>query len=157
MVRIEDERFLLAPVSRTFHGRDVFAPVAAYLDAGVAPGEFGPTVERFVLLQRSTPGKLGDAEAVGHILHVDRFGNLITDLHESFLAELLAGSRQQYFRLQVRDHEVRRLVEAYTEGRPGELVALIGSSGYLEISIIQGSAHDIVGIQEGGEFILKVL
>jgi S-adenosylmethionine hydrolase len=157
VVRIEDERFLLAPVSRTFEGRDVFAPVAAYLDAGVAPGEFGPTVEGFVRLQRSTPGKLGAAEAVGHILHVDRFGNLITDLHESFLVELLAGSRQQYFRLQVRDHEVRRLVDAYTEGRPGELVALIGSSGYLEISVNQGSARDTVGIEEGGEFILKVL
>ncbi len=157
VVRIEDERYMLAPVSRTFHGRDVFAPVAAYLDAGVKPAEFGPAVETFVQLPRSTPSKLSDAEAVGHILHVDRFGNLITDLDETFIAELLAGSKRRYFRLLVRDHEVRRLVSSYAEGRPGELVALIGSSGYLEISVNRGSARDIVDIQEGGEFILKVL
>ena len=157
VVRIEDERYLLAPVSRTFHGRDVFAPVAAYLDAGVAPAEFGPVVDDYVRLHLSTPTRLGASEALGHILHIDRFGNLITDLRESFLAELVAGSQQQFFRLQVRDHEVRRLVGSYADGRPGELIALVGSSGYLEISINQGSARDALDITEGGEFILKVL
>jgi S-adenosylmethionine hydrolase len=157
VVRIEDERYLLAPVSRTFHGRDVFAPVAAYLDAGVAPTEFGPVVDEFVRLDRSVPSRLSASEALGHVLHVDRFGNLITDLHESFLAELFTGSRQEFFRLKVRDHEVRRLVGSYAEGRPGELIALVGSSGYLEISINQGSARDALDIDQGGEFILKVL
>jgi S-adenosylmethionine hydrolase len=157
IVRIEEERYMLTPVSRTFHARDVFAPVAAHLDAGVKPDKFGARVEDFVRLARSTPRKLSDAEAVGHILHVDRFGNLITDLHETFLAELLAGARGRYFRLQVRDHEVRRLVGTYAEGRPGELVALVGSSGYLEIAVNRGSARDTVDIHEGGEFILKVL
>ncbi len=156
-IRIEDERYLLAPVSRTFHGRDMFAPVAAYLDAGVAPTEFGPAVDSFVRLRRSTPGKLSGSEAVGHIVHVDGFGNLITDLDEPFLAELLAASRQRYFRLQVRDHEVRRLAGSYAEGQPGELIALIGSSGYLELAINQGNARDTLDIEEGGEFILKVL
>ena len=157
VVRIEEEGYLLTPVSRTFHGRDVFAPVAAHLDAGIAPDRFGPEVERFVTLARSTPSKLSEAEAVGHVLHVDPFGNLITDLHETFLAELLGGARGRYFRLRVRDHEVRRLVGSYAEGRPGELVALVGSSGYLEIAVNRGSARDTVGIEEGGEFILKVL
>ncbi len=156
-IRIEDERYLLAPVSRTFHGRDVFAPVAAYLDAGVAPTEFGPAVDSFVRLRRSTPGKLSRSEAVGHIVHVDRFGNLITDVDEPFLAEMLTASRQQYFRLQVRNHEVRRLVGSYGEGQPGELIALIGSSGYLELAVNQGNARDTLEIEEGGEFILKVL
>lgn len=157
VVRIEDERYLLAPVSRTFHGRDVFAPVAGYLDAGVAPAEFGPVVDDFMRLQPSTPSRLGASEALGHILHIDRFGNLITDLHESFLAELMSATRRQFFRLQVRDHEVRRLVDSYAEGRPGELIALVGSTGFLEISINQGSARDALDITEGGEFILKVL
>ena len=156
-VRIEDERYMRTPVSRTFHGRDVFAPAAAHLDAGVNITKLGPEMERFVELPRSTPSKLSEAEVVGHILHVDRFGNLITDLHETFANELLAKARGQYFRLQVRDHEVHRLVGAYAEGRPGELVALIGSSGYLEIVINRGSARDTVDIGEGGEFILKVL
>ena len=157
VVRIEDEGYMLSPVSRTFHGRDVFAPAAAHLDAGVAVTALGPAAETFVQLTRSTPRRLSDAEVVGHVLHVDRFGNLITDLHETFVTELLAAAPGQYFRLLVRDHEVRRLVGSYAEGRSGELVALIGSSGYLEIAVNRGSARETVDIQEGGEFILKVL
>jgi len=163
VVRIENERYMLAPVSRTFHGRDVFAPVAAYLDAGVAPAEFGPVVgtdgggPSFVQLARSAPSRLSPSEALGHVLHVDRFGNLVTDLHESFLDELIAGAAHGYFRLQVRDHEVQRFVGSYAEGRPGELIALVGSSGYLEIAVNRGSAREAIDIDEGGEFILKVL
>ena len=157
VVRIEDERYMLTPVSRTFHGRDVFAPVAAHLDAGVEPTEFGPETGSFVKLPRSAPSRLSESEVAGHVLHVDRFGNLITDLHETFLTELMAGARGRYFRLLVRDHEVRRLVGSYAEGRTGELVALVGSSGYLEIAVNQGSACQTVDIQEGGEYILKVL
>jgi len=157
VVKIQNEKYLLVPVSATFHGRDLFAPVSAYLSLGVEVGEFGPSLQTITKLKPSVPQKIGDREIVGHILCIDPFGNLITDVTGALMEELLKLSKVGRFRILIRDREIDRIHQTYSQGKENELIALIGSSGHLEISVNRGRATDILGVKEGEQFILKVL
>ena len=123
------------PVSQTFHGRDIFAPVAAHLSKG-EPFEFlGPVVEDRIQL------------ALPHrpvILRVDKFGNLMTNLRPDQLAE--------GFVIRANGTEIRRLLCSYAEAEPGEVFAIAGSSGLIELCVNQNSAAERLNLQRGAEF-----
>lgn len=157
IVKIENEKYLQPPISRTFHGRDVFAPVSAYLSLGVEAQEFGPPLKEIVRLTPSLPRKISDREIVGHVLCVDTFGNLITDVTEAVLEELLNRSKARRIRILIRDQEIVRVRQTYSEGKENELIAVVGSSGHLEISVNRGRAADVLGMGEGGKLILSVV
>lgn len=114
---VTNRRLFLAPVSHTFHGRDVFAPVAARLARGMAPARVGPRVLSIVRLQ----------EKPGRVAWIDRFGNLVTNLEPGPRAIRIRGRRVP-------------VVKTYASSTPGALVAVVGSAGTLEISVVQGSA-----------------
>ena len=156
-VKIENQEYLLAPISETFHGRDVFALVSAYLSLGVEPEEFGTRLKEIVRLTPSVPRRISDREIVGHILCVDPFGNLITDVTAQVIEELFKSSKASRLRILIRDREVVRICHTYSDGKENEVISLIGSSGHLEISINRGRAKDVLGMEEGGKFILKVI
>ncbi len=134
VIRLAEPRYWRHPVSATFHGRDILAPVAGHLSLGVDPRTLGPQVEEWVRceLRRPTlvPGRLA-----GEVMFVDRFGNLITNIPGEALT-MLAEPR----RFQVGDAEVRYQVRAYAEAEPGTPVALVSSNGMLEIAITNGNA-----------------
>jgi len=146
VIHITNERFFRHPVSRTFHGRDVFAPVAAWLARGVPPSEFGPEIADVVRLPIPHVERLGERHWRGQVIHVDRFGNLITNVtaRDVPLEALRAGGR-----LLVNGHEVSALRTHYQEAAEGEVFALVGSTGRLEISIRQGSAATALGVDRG--------
>jgi S-adenosylmethionine hydrolase len=125
--------YRLASVSRTFHGRDVFAPAAAYLATGVVPERFGPRVLDPVRLSWPTVRAMAGAIA-GSVLHVDRFGNLVTSIRAATLEELGEAIR---IRLAGR---LLPLVGTYGDLDPGQAGALVGSSGRLEVAVREGSA-----------------
>lgn len=125
--------YRLAAVSRTFHGRDVFAPAAAYLATGIAPERFGPRVLDPRRLSWPTVRAVAGAVA-GAVLHVDRFGNLVTSIRAETLAELGRGVR---VRLGGRALPV---VGTYADLEPGQAGVLVGSSGRLEVAVREGSA-----------------
>ena len=125
--------YRLAAVSRTFHGRDIFAPAAAHVAAGVDPGRFGPPVHDPVRLAWPTVRAVAGAVA-GAVLHVDRFGNLVTSIRADALEEL--GERVL---IRVAGRPLP-LVGTYGELSPGQAGALIGSSARLEIAVREGSA-----------------
>jgi len=125
--------YRLPSVSRTFHGRDVFAPAAAHLAIGVTPERFGPPVADPVRLSWPTVRAVAGAVA-GSVLHVDRFGNLVTSIRAETLAELGGAPR---IRLGGRP---LTLVGTYGDLEIGEAGALVGSSGRLEIAVREGSA-----------------
>ncbi len=156
MVKIEGEKYMLRPVSATFHGRDVFAPVSAYLSLGVEPDEFGPRLEEIARLKPSVPRRIGDREIEGHVIYVDPFGNLITDITGGEIEEFFKELRSRRIRILVRDREIGRLCRTYSEGKDNELIALIGSSGHLEITMNRGRASDILSMAEGGKFIVRI-
>jgi S-adenosylmethionine hydrolase len=142
---ITNTRYFLQHVSRTFHGRDVFAPVAAHLASGVAPARFGKLIDDYLRLTFHQPTHTGKRIWTGTVLKIDRFGNLITNLHIDQFSNL----ETRPFQLLAGIHPITRLALTFTECPPGELFVLVGSSGYLEVAVNQGSAAKALGCGAG--------
>ena len=149
---ITNQRYFLKPVSRTFHGRDVFAPVAAHLASGVAPARFGKLIDDYLQLTFHRPTQTGKNAWTGTVLKVDRFGNLITNLHLDDFPNL----RIRPFRLLAGRQPITRLALTFTESSPGELFVLVGSSGYLEVATNQASAAKQLGCGAGAPIELTI-
>ena len=124
-------------ISSTFHGRDVFAPVAAHLASGVPAADFGPPVEDLITFPGSCPRAAGQA-ATGEIVHVDRFGNVVTNVTPDLLSGLKLG-RDISFTIGERRWTVP-FCATYGNQPPGKLVALVSSNDTLEIALTQGDA-----------------
>jgi S-adenosyl-L-methionine hydrolase (adenosine-forming) len=141
-VRVISNPRLMAPhVSRTFHGRDIFAPAAAHLARGVAPARFGKPILNYVRIADTKPSKLSANCWRGTVFRADRFGNLITNFRLDDFARVTAGP----FELRIGSECIRRLALTFSEAAVGELVAVFGSSDYLEIVANQASAAQILG------------
>jgi len=143
-VAITKPRFWRSPVSPTFHGRDIFAPVAARLSLGFRPIDFGEAINSVTMLPLPHPYWTPDGELVGHILHIDSFGNLITNIRSSDLPQT-----KQEITIEVGNQLISGLSRTYAEGKG--LLALIGSSGYLEIALVGGSACALIDTKVGNE------
>ena len=147
---ITSDHYFLQPVSNTFHGRDIFAPVAAYLAKGVDHEKFGEEITDFVRFNAPKP-KAADANTLrGVVLRVDRFGNLITNFAPQD-APALFQQQPPAFKIVVGKREISALRQNYAEGAPGEVFGILGSMGYLEIVANRGSAAQLVGSGKGTE------
>ena len=131
--RIRNPKYMLDEVSATFHGRDVFSPVAAHLSLGIRPNELGPEVDEIIQIPFPAPDKQGSA-LIGQVVYVDRFGNLVTNIAENDLT----GRAEA--RVEICGRVIDRLSQYYAEG--GRLAALIGSTGYLEVAVKNGNAAE---------------
>lgn len=151
LIRLEQPEFWLADVSSTFHGRDIMAPVAARLSLGLDPARLGPPLERLLLLPRPEPVCQGNC-IEGQVVDVDSFGNLITNIQKQHL-EAIANPDQ--LTIHVGREQVAGIVAAYGVKSPGTLVALVGSSGCLEVAEVGGSAAKRLQAQEGLPVILR--
>ena len=142
---IKNARFLLPNVSHTFHGRDVFAPVAAHLAKGVNPSDVGPETRKMVVPEFAKVVK-DKKRVTGEILHVDGFGNVVTNIAEKDIE----GGVSRGSSLKVDGVQGRlRLCKTYGEVEVGEPLALIGRHGFLEISVNQDDASKIFGLKIG--------
>jgi hypothetical protein len=142
-VAIENPGFRGPIVSRTFHGRDIFAPAAAYLSLGVSVESFGPPVAPEAALAFPRP-RVTEDRIQGQVIHVDRFGNLITNISEEIYAGF-GGEKGQ--RIRVGTHEVSGPYESYEQGQPGQPFGIFGSCGLLEISMKDADARKMMGLE----------
>ena len=142
------EHYFISPISNTFHGRDIFAPVAAWLSKNWAASSFGEEISDFVRFAMPKP-KASDGMVKGVVLKVDNFGNLITNMTLDDVPQIVAAGAS--FKILVGNKEVTRLAQVYAQGGQGELFAILGSSGYLEISMNRGNAARTLGAQRGTE------
>lgn len=145
VVRVENPAFWRKPVSRTFHGRDILAPVAAHLSLGLDPAELGPATELTGRIDwpepRVAPGRID-----GTVLEIDSFGNLITNIP----AELLAGRPTDQRAVVVCGiYETYGIYAAYAQVPDDSFIALVGSGGRLELAITRSNAAQRLGIQAG--------
>ncbi len=148
---IANQRFFRLPLSGTFHGRDVFSPVAAHLANGTRAAAVGKKIDDFVRPAFATPVRLGRTSWQGRILKIDRFGNVITNFPASDFPNL----ESRDFRMVCRRRAIRRFARTYAEGRPGDLFLIPGSAGFLEISANQASAAGMLGCSAGEEVRLQ--
>jgi len=146
------EHYFLHPVSKTFHGRDVFAPVAGWLSKNWQPGSMGEEITDFKRFALPRP-KEADGLLKGVVLKVDSFGNLITNFREEDLPAV--AIEKGVIHLQVGSHAVSKLVPTFAHGAAGEAIAYVGSSGNLEIGVNKGSASKTLGLGRGTPVLLN--
>jgi S-adenosyl-L-methionine hydrolase (adenosine-forming) len=144
--------YFLQDVSATFHGRDVFAPVSAHLSKGVPPECMGRRIDDPVMLPRVMPLMSEAGVLEGCIEHIDRFGNLITNLSRAMLQGFFLEAE---IRAEVKGVAITNIMLSYAAAQEGELFCLIGSSGRLEISLKKGSAAKLLGACRGDSIVLK--
>ncbi len=145
---ITAEHYFLQPVSNTFHARDIFSPVAAYLAKEVDSLKFGDEVEDFVRFSAPKPKAVEENRLRGVVLKVNRFGNLITNITPQD-APMLFGAAGKGFKIVVGSREITEIRNAYAEGAPGEVFGVLGSMGFLEIAANRGAAAQLTGAGKG--------
>lgn len=147
---ITAEHYFNTPVSNTFHGRDVFAPLAAYLSRGVDLTKLGEEITDYVRFAAPRPKPATPNTWKAVVLKTDKFGNLITNITPQDIPHLFDHSVQS-FKLTVGKAEITKLCTSYSDGAQGELFALLGSTGFLEISANKGAASRLAGADKGAE------
>ena len=145
-----EERFFRESASTTFHGRDVFAPVAGALSLGTHPGELGPEVTDYVRLPFAAPFQRDASTMVATVIHVDRFGNCVTNVTPH---DLGSETFERGVSLVVAGREIKTIRRFFADdaGAPGEPFAVWGSAGLLEIAVFQDSAARALGLKRGSE------
>jgi len=147
---ITADHYFLNPVSATFQGRDIFAPVAGWLSRGLEADKFGEPIRDYIRFTSPKPRWVSDNLIKGVILKIDKFGNILTNLRPEDLPRLFAENPPP-FKIIVNQQEITRLNLAYSMGKPSELFAIVGSSGYIEICTNRGSAANFLNVNRGVE------
>jgi S-adenosylmethionine hydrolase len=145
--------FFLPEVSPTFHGRDLFAPVAAHLSFGIAPESFGRVIKSWNEISFPEP-VLRQEKLIGEVVHIDTFGNLVCNIDYK---NLLKFSKSRPFVIKIGKRTMRGLKKGYWEGRKDEPMALIGSGGFLEISVREGNAQRLLKAKKGDPIKISLL
>lgn len=134
-----EQRFRLPRVSQTFHGRDIFAPAAAHLSRHIAPEEMGPPVDGAGLTRLAIPEPLLDGRGLlGEVISIDSFGNLVTNISQEYLG---AFAPDGLIEIEIKGERIKGLKRSYEEGKEGEVIALWGSVGLLEIALKERNLH----------------
>lgn len=153
--RIENRQYMLPEVSATFHGRDVFAPAAAHVLNEIDVADLGTPIERIMEVDEPLPARPTSGTMIGEVIHVDSFGNLITNVEAQHLRTLVydqhgsAPLESCGLFIEAGEHSVGALERTYASVSPGSPVALIGSSGRLEVAVNGGSAAQTLGLAVG--------
>ncbi len=145
IVHLNQEHYFRSEISDTFHGRDIFAPVAAHLATGVALQLLGPPIKNPSSLSIPVP-EIRDNLLLGAVIRIDHFGNLITNIDKNTLEKFL-GKDEAVIR--IGDLHITGIARTYGETTPGKVIALMGSAGLLEIAVCLGRAGDLDGLGAG--------
>jgi S-adenosylmethionine hydrolase len=156
VVHITAERYFLSSGSPTFQGRDVFAPVAAWLSRGVGMYDFGELVEDYQTFDVLFPNLTAECNLTGEVIHIDGFGNAITNIRRSDIDELCGKPGPSTIKVTFRDREVP-LKEFYSQADDKVLYSLLNSSGYLEFFVNGGSAATTYNISIGDKVEIRAL
>ena len=147
---LSNPHLLLPKISTTFHGRDIFAPAATYLDKGTKPNEFGPEIKNPVLPLFPAVERSNNV-LTGEVLYIDGFGNIITNIQEKNMLN------SQIFNVKLTEVSVKiKFAKAYAEAEPNEPIVLVGSYGFVEIAINKGNAADKFNVKVGDKITVTV-
>ena len=148
IVELRAPKYRLTDISSTFHGRDIFAPAGAWLARGTSITSLGPTLKDMVKLSIEPPLHR-DATLVGRVIYIDSFGNLVTNIDRAALDSFAASFRVTPLSVTISNGASMEIVQAYGDVPTGAPLALLGSFGFLEIAIRNGSAASVLGLSDG--------
>ncbi|MBW2603729.1 MAG: SAM-dependent chlorinase/fluorinase [Deltaproteobacteria bacterium] len=157
MVRVENTRYFLNSISRTFHGRDIFAPVGSHISKGVPIEKLGPHLDKQDLIRLGIPKPYisNKGELIGTIISIDRFGNCISNINENCLNKFVKNGPEKRLEIKTGKTVIKSLSRSYTDVGSGYPLAIIGSFGYLEIALNCDNAGRRLSIEKGDTIILK--
>lgn len=144
------DHFFRKPVSNTFHGRDIFAPVAAWLSRGMEVEKFGSIINDFARFTSLRPKRENDSIVKGLVVKVDKFGNVVTNIAPADVPRIF-GENPPPFRITINGHQITRIRESFAGGEASEIFAVVGSSGFFEICTNRGSAAKALNVNRGAE------
>jgi len=144
---ITNKKLFLSEISDTFHGRDIFAPTAAHLSKGFSYKDLGKRVSKINEIDLPKPIRSPGGVLKGEIIYVDGFGNLITNINRDMVDRLREKSED--LAIVVGRRKLNKISNSYADVGVGDVVAIFGSSGYLEISVNHGSARDVLNLKKG--------
>jgi hypothetical protein len=150
---VKNDKYFLSPVSSTFHGRDILAPVAAHLSLGLKPSKLGRRVtlpgqrREFTYLQGKSSGKF-----LGNVIHIDRFGNLITNLRVC----PHVGLSSRGLTVRIKSRAIKGLSQAYAQGSANMPLALLNSSNLIEVGVKNGSATELLRAKVGDRVLVEI-
>jgi len=149
--QLTNPKFMLPNISSTFHGRDIFAPAAAHLEKGVQPIEFGPEINDPINPEFAKV-KRGHASLIGEVMHIDGFGNIITNINEKMVQNYAKKVNVELPKISL----ILTFGKAYAQAKPKEPIVLIGSHGFMEIALNQGSAAEKFHAKVGDKIVVTV-
>ncbi len=144
-IHLTNKNYFLGHISPTFHGRDIFSPVGAYLSHKYDPSVFGKRIKTTAKLNIKKP-HVTNGKITGQIIYIDRFGNLITNIDEGLLKKVFENRE---FRVEVCNNIIKKFIPAYAYAKKEEIISLIGSSGFLEIAKRDADAGQEIGAEKG--------
>jgi len=147
---ITSEHYFLNPVSQTFQGRDIFAPTAGWLSKGVEVDKFGDTIADYAKFAPPKPKRVNDHAVQGVTLRVDKFGNIVTNISPEDVPQLFMENPPP-FRIMINQQEITKLYPNFAAGKPTEVFAIVGSTGYIELCTNRGSAAKTLNATRGME------
>jgi S-adenosylmethionine hydrolase len=148
--QVTAEHFFRKPVSNTFHGRDIFSPVAAWLSRGMEVEKFGTVITDYARFTSVRPKQENGSLIKGVAIKVDKFGNVVTNITPDDIPQIFARDPLP-FRIRINGHEITRVCDSFAAGGPSELFAVVGSSGFIEICTNRGSAAKALNVNRGVE------
>jgi hypothetical protein len=156
---ITNDAFFLKPVSNTFHGRDIFAPVAARLSKGAEPASLGEEIKpsSLAVVSMPAPSASADAGLVGEVISIDRFGNLMTNIDQEILNRFLGAAKPQDVVISLGEFRIQGLSSSYDAVAAGMPLAVLGSRSLLEVSVNQQSAQAYFGASVGQRVRLQTI
>jgi S-adenosylmethionine hydrolase len=144
---ITNRKYMRPEVSNTFHGRDIFAPAAGHLSTGVDASEFG---EEINLSVKEIPKRVTiNGQRHASVIHIDHFGNLVTDIPNDELPE--------HFELEICGTTVAKLYVFFAQAEPGEVFAMKGSAGFVEVAVRNGSAAEKLAAKLGDHIVIGIV
>ena len=143
---LTENKFFLDSASDTFHGRDIFGPVASYLSLGVMPEEFGPEIKNPVIIDYPVMNE-NEGDLTGEIIYIDSYGNLVSNIRRLMSEEFASGN--------VNGFEIKTLLKSYNSGEDDSPFFINGSSGFLEISVKNGSAKKNMDVEIGAKVVIS--
>ncbi len=149
-IHLDRPEYWLPRVSKTFHGRDVFAPCAAHLARGIPFESLGSPIDDWIRLAAPAPTYRPDGSIVAHVQDIDGFGNIVIDVVDA----ILQGADASHTTITLAGHTLHGVRQTYTDVAPGELLALVGSSGYLEVALRNGNAAHFLGVRTGDQVVI---
>jgi hypothetical protein len=152
---LTNSRYFLNAVSSTFHARDIFAPVASYLSKGLSLNQLGREIKSIKRINFPKPTVCKDGVLEGEVIHIDRFGNIITNISDKDFEDFQKGISSRSFEIRTGKARIRKISCSYSEVRLGRVLAIFGSTNLLEVSLNQGNASKVLEIYRGDRVILS--